>query len=304
MAGLLCDGLTNQAAVAPDLPAVITPDKTLTYGELQSLAQQVAVNVLLPVVKPLEPVGTAFEKSTWMAVAVYASWYAGVAYVPMDYAVPEARMATVATDAGISRFMSSKKLLKERQWPSALTVHAIDAIPLTSKAKPPPPKQTTFDLAYVIYTSGSTGKPKGVAINHLGALNTCIACNVEWGVGPKDRVFGISSYAFDLSVYDLCGPLIAGAAVVMPDQSETIDPTRWVYRMKEFDVTVWNSAPALLQLLLDTIGNDVKLPKLRLAALSGDWIPLTMNERLKALAPNSFLQSLGGATEASIWSFW
>ena len=304
MAGLLCDGLTNQAAVAPHLPAVLTPTSTLTYGELLKLAHQVAVEILLPVVKRLEPIGTAFEKSSWMVVAVYASWYAGAAYVPVDYAVPEARMATIAHDAGITRFMTSKKLSQDRAWPDTLHIHAIDVAKLTSTKPPPPPTQTKFDLAYVIYTSGSTGKPKGVAINHLGALNTCLACNVEWGVGPKDRVFGISSYAFDLSVYDLCGPMAAGAAVVMPDQSETIDPVRWVARIKEFNVTIWNSAPALLQLLLDTIGNDVKLPNLRLAALSGDWIPLTMNTRLKELAPNSFLQSLGGATEASIWSIW
>ena len=107
--------------MSPSSAAVITPARTLTYGELLNLAHQVAVDVLIAAkVQPLEPIMTSFEKSAWMAVAAYAAWYAGTAFVPVDSAVPEQRMATIATDAGISRVLTSKKLEQGRAWPSAL----------------------------------------------------------------------------------------------------------------------------------------------------------------------------------------
>ena len=157
----------------------------------------------------------------------------------------------------------------------------------------------------MIYTSGSTGQPKGVMLDHRGPLNTCLDVNARFGVRAADRVFGISSLSFDLSVYDLFGTMAGGAGLVYPSAFSARDPAAWSPLLRARGVTLWNSAPALVQLLLD--GVDVlrnSMPRVRAVLLSGDWIPLSMPGRLEQVAPRARVCSLGGATEASIWSIW
>jgi amino acid adenylation domain-containing protein len=173
------------------------------------------------------------------------------------------------------------------------------------------PVQRTTDLAYVIFTSGSTGTPKGVMIDHRGAVNTILDVNRTWNVGPDDRVLALSSLSFDLSVWDIFGMLAAGGAIVLPRADAQREPLHWLERIRDEKVTVWNTVPALLRMLVEVLEvhardtRDVRdgfESPLRLALLSGDWIPLDLPDRVRALAPRTQLVSLGGATEASIWS--
>ncbi|MFD1693641.1 non-ribosomal peptide synthetase [Azotobacter chroococcum] len=174
---------------------------------------------------------------------------------------------------------------------------------------PPPavalePAQGERDLAYVIFTSGSTGQPKGVAIDHRGAVNTIQDVIARFGLSCEDRMIGLSSFNFDLSVHDIFGGLAVGAALVLPPHSETPAPDQWTACVREHGVTVWNTVPASLEMLIEFLGPQaaVHLHSLRLVMLSGDWIPITLPERLKKVVPGVTLISLGGATEASIWS--
>ncbi|MEO0768565.1 MAG: amino acid adenylation domain-containing protein, partial [Cyanobacteria bacterium J06649_4] len=164
--------------------------------------------------------------------------------------------------------------------------------------------QAPTDLAYVIYTSGSTGTPKGVMIDHRGAVNTILDINQRFQVTPSDRVFALSSLSFDLSVYDIFGTLAAGATIVMPAAQQTKNPTHWRTVFTEHNVTLWNSVPALMQLLATELATAKAKENntLRLALLSGDWIPLTLPAQIKQHFPAIQVISLGGATEASIWS--
>lgn len=164
-------------------------------------------------------------------------------------------------------------------------------------------RQEREDLAYVIYTSGLTGQPKGVMIDHGGAVNTLVDINGRFGVGPEDRVLAVSSLSFDLSVYDIFGLLGAGGTVVMPEAGRSHDVGHWVEVMEGGGVTVWNSVPALAEMLVEELERrGLRLPGLRLVLLSGDWIPLSLPGRLRGVAPGAEVISLGGATEASIWS--
>ena len=142
--------------------------------------------------------------------------------------------------------------------------------------------QTPDDLAYVIYTSGSTGQPKGVAISHRGAVNTICDINQRFGVGVGDRVLAVSALNFDLSVYDIFGILAAGGTVVMPaGDDRRRDPAHWVELMRANEVTLWNSVPALMQMLVEYLSRPAEnVPSLRLVLLSGDWLPLELPEQM------------------------
>ncbi|WP_197043706.1 AMP-binding protein [Saccharothrix sp. NRRL B-16314] len=117
-------------------------------------------------------------------------------------------------------------------------------------------------------------------------------------------MLGLSALSFDLSVWDVFGALGAGATLVLPGDGDRRDPGRWLELVRDNEVTIWNSVPALATMFADHVlgvPGAAALP-VRLAMLSGDWIPLELPEKLRAIAPDMRVMSLGGATEAAIWS--
>ncbi|HKG23636.1 MAG TPA: amino acid adenylation domain-containing protein, partial [Blastocatellia bacterium] len=160
-------------------------------------------------------------------------------------------------------------------------------------------------LAYIIFTSGSTGEPKGVLVSHRSVVNVIDWVNTNHSVGPGDCLLFVTSLCFDLSVYDIFGALAAGATIRVASGSELRDPKRLVDLICDEGITFWDSAPAALQQLAPLFpesGSPERTGRLRLVFLSGDWIPLSLPERVRAVFPNARVVSLGGATEASIWS--
>ncbi|MEZ4436539.1 MAG: amino acid adenylation domain-containing protein [bacterium] len=296
--GTLFDAFDRQRTRAPDAPALIA-ERTLSYAEVA--ARAAAVQRALAV-EPGALIAIAMPPHWAQAVAALGVLRAGAAYVPLDAAWPAARVDGIIERAGVTRVLTLSSL--ERDWP----VPAIAVDTLAPDPSPPPPApQDPRALAYVIYTSGSTGVPKGVVIDHRGAANTLADINDRFAVGPADRVLALSSLAFDLSVYDLFGLLAAGGAVAVPAPETAREPAAWLDRLRADRVTIWNTVPALMALLVEHAEQTgAELPaSLRLILLSGDWIPVTLPDRIRALAPAPDaveIISLGGATEGSIWS--
>ena len=140
-------------------------------------------------------------------------------------------------------------------------------------------------LAYVICSSGSTGRAKAIAIRHRGVLNNLLDLNQRFAVGSGDRVLFLSSPSFDMSVYETLGILIAGGALVIPESASLKEPTHWLDLLIKNEVTIWNSAPALLELLVAELerANNIFLPKLRLVLLGGDWIAVSLPDRFACM---------------------
>jgi amino acid adenylation domain-containing protein len=171
-------------------------------------------------------------------------------------------------------------------------------------ATPPPLRAGPQDVCYVIFTSGSTGTPKGVVVGHRSVVNLIDWVNRTHQVGPEDRLLLVTSFCFDLSVYDVFGVLAAGGSVrVVPDE-ELAEPEAVLDVLEREPVTFWDSAPATMGWLLpyaasrQASGRD----RLRLVFLSGDWIPVSMPGELRQAFPGAAVVALGGATEATIWS--
>jgi amino acid adenylation domain-containing protein len=295
-------GFARQSETFPARVAVIAPDRTLTYGELASRVRALARRLRDAGASPGTNVAIVMDKGWPQVVAALAIPTAGAAYVPVDASLPLARRRALLEDARARLVVTQESLAANLEVPEGTrTLVVPDAF---EDAGPLPPLGSPDDLAYVIFTSGSTGRPKGVAIQHAAALNTIDDINARFRVGPADRVLALSSLGFDLSVWDLFGVLAAGGALVMPAPSDLRDPARQAALVREHGVTLWNSVPALAQLYVEAVeGHPERRPgRLRLALLSGDWIPLELPERLRAVARGVSVVSLGGATEASIWS--
>ena len=164
-----------------------------------------------------------------------------------------------------------------------------------------PPLQSSDELAYVIHTSGSTGQPKGVMVEHRPVVNVIDWVNRTFRVGPEDRLLFVTSPCFDLSVYDVFGILAAGGSVHVASERDVRDPARLARLIESPDITFWDSAPAALEQVVPFLG-DGAAGGLRLVFLSGDWIPLRLPDEIRSRFRRAEVVSLGGATEAAIWS--
>ncbi|MBT0050824.1 amino acid adenylation domain-containing protein [Vibrio alginolyticus] len=301
--GLLHHGFWKNVETFPNAIAVIHGHESLSYQTLASYAQSCAGALAKAGVAPGDRVAVSMNKGVGQIVAVLGILYAGAVYVPVSLDQPQERREGIYQCAGINVVLTDKSDAKDSMLSSQLSYldwqATIKSIPMTASPEIEPNKP-----AYIIYTSGSTGTPKGVVISHQGALNTCIALNQRYQINSNDRVLALSALHFDLSVYDIFGLLSAGGAIVLVNESERRDPRAWCRVIEKNNVTMWNSVPALFDMLL-TYASSFRSSapsELRLTMLSGDWIGLDLPDRYRQYRPDGKFIAMGGATEASIWS--
>ena len=298
----------KKALSTPENEAVITSDLRMNYGQLHNVSAQIATLIEEKTAGANEHVAIILPKGWEQIVSVLACGYAGAAYLPMAIDYPKNRMEYLLKEAKITTVLSNAETLKMLALPSNMKGIDVNASVNFDKTMPAyDVKAKEEDLAYTIFTSGSTGKPKGVMITHASVCNTVMDMNNRFNVRENDKLFAISALNFDLSVYDVYGALSAGASLVVPDEEKRKDSADWYNWIVKENVTIWNSVPALMKLVCQEAGYaDAKLPEsLRLILLSGDFIPLPLTKDIAALSSeNCEIISLGGATEASIWSIY
>ena len=301
---LLHTAFLKQVAERPDHEAIVTPNRRLTYRETYQRACRVEEELLHLGVKPNHLVGVLMDKGWEQVVAVLGIHFAGAAYLPIDSELPVERQKYLMEHGDTRIILTQSHLLARLDVPAGATVLTVDLMePVNSDIRTPRRRQKPEDLAYVIYTSGSTGLPKGVMIDHRGAVNTVLDINQRFSIGPQDRVLALSRLNFDLSVYDIFGLLGAGGAIVMPAAELAQDVPHWIDLVASEKVTVWNTVPALMQLFIEDMESAKRIGQsLRLIMMSGDWIPVNLPGQIQRALPSSQIISLGGATEASIWS--
>lgn len=277
----------DQAALTPDNIALISEEGIMTYGELNTKSNQVANYLRSQGVQRNELVGLSAKRCMDTIVNMLGILKAGAAYVPVDPEYPQERKDYILSNSNCKMILHPELYQDKNLWTESKELEILGDI---------------SDVAYVIYTSGSTGKPKGVIITHDAVSNTIIDINRKFKVNENDRIIGLSSMCFDLSVYDIFGALSSGAALVLVSDQRDVNLLRKT--VNEHNITIWNSVPAIMDMLVDNLEDDFKNSSLRLVLLSGDWIPVNLPERIKGFFENSAIISLGGATEASIWSIY
>ncbi len=310
-----------QSLKTPDAVAVVFENQELTYQQLNHKANQLAHHLKQLGVKPGVLVAVYLERSLEMISAVLGILKAGGAYVPLEPSFPKARIQLLLSSLSINCLVTQTPLLPtiqeiEAQLPALQHLICLDK----SVGKPFGDRQvwnssylnllptenlqesaTSDDIAYVIFTSGSTGTPKGVVVRHEPAINLIEWVNKTYNVNSSDRVLFITSLCFDLSVYDIFGLLAAGGSIRVVSSQDVREPEALLHIVCNEPITFWDSAPPALQ-QLTPLFPQVKSSQLRLVFLSGDWIPVTLPDLLKTTFPGVEVISLGGATEATVWS--
>jgi amino acid adenylation domain-containing protein len=162
------------------------------------------------------------------------------------------------------------------------------------------------DVAYVIFTSGSTGNPKGVSISKTALVNLVQWCAEQFDITPADRLLQVTSFCFDLSVFDVFGMLSAGASIRLASDEELTEPARVARILLAEPITFWNSAPPLLAWVLPFLTTSREpgpgRQAMRMMFLAGDWIALSVPDEVRQTFPNTRIVNFGGATETTVWS--
>ncbi len=296
------DGFLKSAERYEEKIAVIDTGtgKHVTYAELKKQALSVANYFVKHNIRG-QAVAITLTRGCMQAVAALGILLSGNYYVPVGLHQPKQRRAAIHELIGISHVLCDETTYCDIQWPEHTDLLCIETL-LKGEPLAQIPEISANEPAYIIMTSGTTGAPKGVQICHKGAVNTINDVNKRCGITHKDSVLGVSAMDFDLSVYDLFGILGVGATLVTIPEERSRDAEFWLEQVNQYGVTVWNSVPTLLEMLLICAQAQNKTLPLQVIMLSGDWIGLDLPERAANLTDHCRLISMGGATEASIWS--
>jgi amino acid adenylation domain-containing protein len=288
-------------------------DQSLSFAGLEARANQLAHRLRREGAVRGSYVGILLERRLDLVVALLAVAKTGAAYVPLDPDYPRDRLSFMLEDTRAPVVVTQRDLRGLLPDDAVAVIVDDDDTRTALLAEPttrPARTAEATDVCYTIYTSGSTGQPKGVVLTHEAVVNTLEWVNREFSFSVADRLLWVTSVCFDLSVFDVFGALGAGASIRVATSTELRDPEAVVRRLVSGEITVWDSAPAALHRLVNFLPGDAASDKeraararLRLVMLSGDWIPVALPGIMRTTFHQGLqLRSLGGATEAAIWS--
>ena len=280
---------------------------TLSYGELNARANQLAHRLRACGVQPGQVVALLVERSFAMIVGVLGILKAGGAYLPLSTENPPERTEYTLRDGGVAVLLVHQNTAEKfKFWGSTLNLDDAELY-RGSNANPAHVNMPT-DLAYVIYTSGSTGRPKGVMIEHRAVVNRLHWMQHAYGIGADDVILQKTPYHFDVSVWELFWWALEGAQVcLLPPKAER-HPLIIVDTIKRHKVTVLHFVPSMLSVFVDYLDGKSDaaisgLNSVRRVFASGEALSVGHVRKFNELwgaRTGARLTNLYGPTEATV----
>jgi amino acid adenylation domain-containing protein len=284
-----------QAAAAPEQIALVKGDETLTYAELDDRSEALANALRRHGVQPGDHVALLADKVPQMVVATLAILKCGAAYVPVDPGYPTERRDFLLRDCGASVLVTAGVTA-----PTGLDgITVVDAGEGRDAGEAPAPAAAATDIAYVIYTSGSTGNPKGVSVPHRGVVRLAAACDYI-ALSPQTRLLQTCPIIFDVTTWELWGPLLNGGTVALVPNETLLDAAALGEAIRRHRITtMWLTAP-LLHLLVDQ--DPAIFAPLDEVIAGGDVLSAPHLARLMAACPDLRVVNGYGPTENTTFS--
>ena len=284
-----------QVVRTPGAVALICGDEQLSYAELNRRANQLAHYLRRQGVGPEVVVGLCLERTKELVVGLLGILKAGAAYVPLDPAYPQQRLAYMLADSQAQLVLTQERLREELPLERTLALdEEWEAIAAESEANPQYEIEAE-QLAYVLYTSGSTGQPKGVMLTHGNAVSLVQWAKNQFSAAELKLVLAGTSICFDLSVFELWAPLSSGGAVVLVENALALP------HVNE-EVTLVNTVPSVMAELLR---GEYQLPESVLTVnLAGEALSTALVATVYEAGRVQQVNDLYGPTEATTYSTW
>ncbi|MFF3290943.1 amino acid adenylation domain-containing protein [Streptomyces sp. NPDC003023] len=290
--------LERQALRSPTNEAVVGPDGSLTYRELDERVTYLARQLRAAGVAQGSLVAVLMQRTPRLYIAMLAVMKAGAAYLPLDATHPAQRLEAVLDDADVALVLTDLPA----SLPAGVRASAVQ-IDDAGRARLPAPGDVDLehpqgeDPAYVIYTSGTTGTPKGVKIPHRALNNLLLHFDAELSLTPRDTVGGVTTVAFDMSILELYLPLVRGARLAMLSRETVTDGYALKEALTAFDVTFMQATPLTWRMLLEA---GWQADRRFTAVCGGETTPPDLAEQLKAAVGSVW--NLYGPSETTVWS--
>jgi amino acid adenylation domain-containing protein len=288
----------TQAEKIPNAIALVHEEKSLTYSELNALANRLARRLRELGVGSGTHVAIVLERSMDLIVAQLATLKCGAAYVPIDPTFPGERQAFMADDCSARIAITTKSIAL----PAALSGLRVDiddvnqGEAVTGNLNIPSHSEMT---AYVMYTSGSSGKPKGVLVTHRAIGRLVLNCGYA-DFNARDRVAFAANPAFDAATMEVWAPLLNGGRIVVIDQNCLLDPLMFAKALKRHEVSVLWLTAGIFNQYIDTLAET--FGRLRYLIVGGDALDPRMIARALRRNPPQHLVNGYGPTETTTFA--
>ena len=306
----LAEMLLDSFAAHGENVAVISCGREYTYNELLGRSYEIAAKLQEFGLRQGGRAVILMDKCFDQVASVIGTVLCGAAYVPLDTQNTSSRIAYCFEQTEAAAILTDRQMLAT--YPEIKdTCIVVDTGEMTPGEVPGKngfvrPEYSLDDLYGIIYTSGSTGMPKGVMLHQAGLINCMAFTRKLLHLTETDRMISLTNLCHDMSIYDIFGILAEGAAVVLPDKDKTKDPDNWLKITRDHKVTLWNSVPAITEMMLTAAdySGDADITSLRVILMGGEKLKKSIPTRLRKLNPEIEIYNVGGPTEATIWSIY
>jgi amino acid adenylation domain-containing protein/thioester reductase-like protein len=286
----------EQARRTPELLALEDANISLTYSELDGLADRLAAYLRSLGIGPDEPVGVYMERRAEYVVACLAAMKAGGAYLILELAYPPPMLADVVADAS-PRVVLTQERYADRLPEGTATFFLDEGWEEGMDGVPAGDSRSEVDqnnLAFVSYSSGTTGKPKGIANPHRAPVLSYL-----WRFGISDYAPGDRVGCNVFFIWEMMRPLLRGATTVVIPDDVIYDPKALIRFLEEYGITETLVTPSLLEAVLNSSAPDVgeRLSKLRTLWLNGEVVTRTLARRAMELLPDARLLNVYSCSE-------
>jgi amino acid adenylation domain-containing protein len=293
--------ILSQAARTPEATAVVCADGHLTYREFAERGCRLANHLRAVGVLPDAVVAVALDRSADQLIAAFAVLLAGGAYLPLDLSHPGQRLAGMLADARAEVLVTRSDQLGTLAGTAAVTVVTdLDEKEVSARsATAPAPLAGPGDLAYIIFTSGSTGRPKGAMNTRAALFNRLLWAQRAFRLTSRDTVLQKTPLGFDVSLWEIFWPLLAGARIVVARPEGHRDPQYLEEMISRYQVTLIHFVPSMLSVFLE--GADLtRCGSLRQVLVGGESLTAGLQRVFVDSCLRAELDNLYGPAEAAI----
>lgn len=270
---------------------------TLTYRELNGLANRIAACLIQQGLTPQTFVGVMLERSRYWIASMLALLKAGAVYMPIAPDWPKERIRSILQDATAPLLICTPDTANGLVANNCRQIYLDDLIADAQhySAENISPSRSPTDLAYVIYTSGSTGIPKGVLIEQRGVLNLTQWAGHEYDLEHNPRMLQMTSPGFDVSIEETLVPLLNGAAVFILNDEYKMDKKKFTAFIQQHRIQVAELVPSLLG---DYLLDNITLESLVLVITGAERLEPMLKDQI--LARGYRLHNVYGPTETTV----